>query len=249
MSAKEKLLAATIIIFFVCVVVWVVRTTPSEPPPVEKVEPPTTVEYAGNTIVEEQDGKIIWELTCSKMVIDSITQNAELDDVTWKFYQHDKEMTWVLTAAKGIYYQAEKYIHVEGDAKVTNSDDDELTCDTLNWFFEQQTFSATDNVVVTRNDGAKLLCDKIEWLALEDKISATGNVDVTNSDGAKLLSDKVDWFSEEDKIIATGNVRIAKDDMRAFGDFAYADNNFKHFGLMGNAKVLKGVKDETGADL
>ena len=215
MSTREKLLAGVVIIFFVCVVVWAVRTTPDAPPPIEKVEPPTVMEYEGNTIVEEKDGQIIWELTCSKMKIDSITQNAELDDVIWKFYQRDKdpEKIWELKAAKGIYYQTEKFIHVEGDVSVTNSDEDELLSDNLDWHFE------------------------------ENKLIATDKVQVTSHDGGKLSGDKLDYDVAENKIIATGNVKISKDDMRAFGDMAYADSDFKHFGLMGNAKILKGVKD------
>ena len=213
MNAREKLLAVTVIIFFVCVVVWVVRTTPKEPPPVEKVDPPTTVEYEGNTIVEEKDGQILWELTCSKMVIDSVTQNAELDDVIWKFSQHEQNKIWELKSDKGIYYQAEKFIHVEGNVNVTN------------------------------NDGAQLLSDKMDWYFEKQILTATGNVSVDNNDGAKLWSDKLDWFVAEERLIATGNVKISKDDMRGFGDTAYADNGFKHFGLMGNAKILKGVKD------
>lgn len=216
MSTREKLLAAVVIIFFVCVVVWAVRTTPSAPPPIEKVEPPTVMEYEGNTIVEEKDGQIIWELTCSKMKIDSITQNAELDDVIWKFYQRDKdpEKIWVLKAKKGIYYQAEKLIHVEGEVSVTNNDEDELLSENLDWYFEK-------NMLIAKN-----------------------NVKVTSHDGGKLSSDKLDYDVAENKLIATGNVKISKDDMRAFGDMAYADSEFTHFGLMGNAKILKGVKDQ-----
>ena len=215
MSTRNKILIAMVVIFFVCVVVWAVRTTPDAPPPIEKVEPPTVMEYEGNTIVEEKDGQIIWELTCSKMKIDSITQNAELDDVIWKFYQRDKdpEKIWELKAAKGIYYQTEKFIHVEGDVSVTNSDEDELLSDNLDWHFE------------------------------ENKLIATDKVQVTSHDGAKLSGDKLDYDVAENKVIATGNVKISKDDMRAFGDMAYADSDFKHFGLMGNAKILKGVKD------
>lgn len=246
MSTKEKLLAATITIFFVCLVVWVVRTTPDAPPPMEKIEPPTVMEYEGNTIIEEKDGQIIWELTCEKLTIDSITQNAELYKPTWKFYQReeDKERIWELKATKGIYYQAEKFMHVEGEVDVTNSDDAKLLCDNLDWLFEQEIMTATGNVSVTNKDGAKLLSDKLEWITQEKKIIATDNVDVTNSDGARLLSDKLEWLTAEERVIAEGNVRISKDDVRAFGDLAYADNDFKHFGLMGNAKVLKGVKDD-----
>lgn len=219
MSTRNKILAALVVIFFVCVVVWAIRTTPTEPLPIEKVEPPTVIEYEGNTIVEEQDGKIIWELTCDKMRIDTITQNIELDGVKGKFYQYkdEGETIWELTAKTGVYYQISRNIMVEGEVDITNSED------------------------------SQLLTDKLEWFAEQGLLSAAGDVKVKNKDGAKLRSDKVEWFTGEDKIIATGGVRISKEDMRGFGDLAYADNEFKHFGLLGHARVLKGVKDEEEA--
>lgn len=188
MSTREKILAATVVIFFVCVVVWAVRTTPPTPPPMEKVDPPTVMEYEGNTIVEEKDGQIIWELTCEKMRVDMLTQNIELDGVSAKFYQRDEEKdeekSWELTAAKGVYYQVNKVIHVEGD------------------------------------------------------------VVVKNSDGAELNSDILDWFADQQMLIANGNVKISKDDMRAFGDMAYSQTALNKVGIMGNAKIFKGVKDD-----
>ena len=218
MSTREKILAVTLGIFFVCLVVWVIRTTPTTPPPQEKIEPPTVMEYEGNTITEEQDGRIIWELTCDKMRVDTITQNIELDGVLCKFHQRDEqthdEKIWELTAVKGVYFQLQKNIHVEGDVKVTNSDGAELVSREINWFGEQEV------------------------------LAAEGEVVLTNSDGAKLWSENLNWFTKEDKVIATGDVKISKDDMRAFGDMAYSDNNFKHFGLWGHAKILKGVQDD-----
>ena len=188
MSTREKLLALMGVIFFVCVVVWAVRTTPPPPPPMEKVTPPTVMEYEGNTITEEQDGRIVWELTSEKMKLDMLTQNVELDGISAKLYQRDKETDeetiWELTAAKGVYYQVNKVIHVEGE------------------------------------------------------------VTVTNTEGAKLLSEKLDWFADQEILIASGNVKISKDDMRAFGDTAYFQIALNKVGLMGNAKVLKGVKDD-----
>ncbi len=185
MSTRGKILAATIAILFVCLIVWVVRTTPDTPPPIEQFNPPTVMEYEGNKLTEEKDGVIIWELTCDKMRVDTITQNVELEGINAKFFQHDEEeKTWELTAKTGVYYQSEGIIHVEGD------------------------------------------------------------VVVTNSDGANLQSEQLEWLSEEEKLIATGNVRIVKDDIRAFGDTAYSNDNFQHFGLLGHAKILKGVKDD-----
>ena len=247
MSTRGKILAATIIIFFVCLVVWVVRTTPKEPPPMEHMEPPTVMEYEGNTITEERDGKIIWELTCDKMRVDSLTQDMELTNVRGKFYEDDK--TWELKAARGIYDRTEQIIYVEGEVVITNTDEDELHCEELSWLTEKETLIAEGDITVTNKDGAKLLAEKLEWFTgADEKIVASGSVNVTNDDGSKLLSDKLEWLLAEEKLIATGNVKIAKEDMRAFGDLAYAENNFKKFGLLGHAKILKGVSVDEPID-
>ena len=221
MSTREKIFAAVVGIFFVCLIVWAVRTAPPTPPdPPEKIDPPTVLEYEGNTIVEEVDGVVIWELSCSKMRIDSVTQIAELDDVIAKFYQHEKDKVWQLTAKKGAYDQNNKLIYVEGEVVVKEDTEKE-------WQL------TADNGVYDPNN--KL-------------IHAEGNVVVINNEGTKLTGQKLDWFGEQEMVVATGEVKIRKDDVRAFGDLAYSNNGFKHFGLMGNAKLQKGVKDDEPTD-
>lgn len=218
MSTREKIFAAIVVIFFVCLIVWAVRTAPPTPPqPKEKIDPPTVLEYEGNTIVEEVDGVVIWELTCSKMRIDSVTQLAELDDVIAKFYQHEKDKVWQLTAKKGLYDQNSKLIHVEGEVVVTEETAKE-------W---------------------QLTADKAAYDQTNKLIHAEGNVVVINNENAKLTSQMLDWFGEQEMLVATGEVKISKDDVRAFGDLAYSNNGFKHFGLMGNAKLQKGVTDDS----
>ena len=156
MSTREKILALTGVIFFVCLVVWVVRTTPPPPPPMEKVAPPTVMEYEGNTITEEKDGQLVWELTCEKMRIDTLTQNVELDGISAKFYLRDKETgeekSWSLAADKGVYYQTNKTIHVEGNVEVNNSDGAQLLSEKLDWFAETDMLVATGNVRITKDD-------------------------------------------------------------------------------------------------
>ena len=218
MSTLEKIFAAGVGIFFVCLVVWAVRTAPPTPPMIapDDIDPPTVMEYEGNTIVEEVDGVVVWELTCSKMRIDSVTQLAELDNVIAKFYQHEKDKVWQLTADKGAYDQNGKLIYVEGNVIVKEDADKQwqLTSD-------------------------KGTCDPNNKL-----IHVEGNVVVENNEGAKLTSLALDWFGEQEMLVATGEVKIRKDDVRAFGDLAYSNNGFKHFGLMGNAKLQKGVTDD-----
>ena len=60
MDKKIKILVGVGIIFFVCLVTWVIRTTPKAPPQKEKIDPPTVMEYEGNTITEEKDGVKLW---------------------------------------------------------------------------------------------------------------------------------------------------------------------------------------------
>ena len=232
-------------IFFVCLVVWVVRTTPTAPPPIEQVAPPTVMEYEGNTLTEEKDGKILWELTCDKMRVDSLTQDMELINVRGKFY--DDEDVWDLTAKRAIYDRTENIIYVEGEVVVTNSDNEKLLSDELIWYTEEEMLTASGNVSVTKDDGSELKSDELTWLAAKETLMATGKVRVKDNDGAKLASDKLEWFTAEEKVIATGNVRISNEDMRAFGDLAYSENNFKNFGLLGHARILKGVKDDEEA--
>ena len=219
MSTREKIFAAIVTVFFVCLIVWAVRTAPPTPPTIDKddIDPPTVLEYEGNTIVEEVDGVVIWELTCSKMRIDSVTQLAELDDVIAKFYQHEKDKVWQLTAKKGLYDQNSKLIHVEGEVVVTEETAKE-------W---------------------QLTADKAAYDQNNKLIHAEGNVVVINNENAKLTSQMLDWFGEQEMLVATGKVKISRDDVRAFGDLAYSNNGFKHFGLMGNAKLQKGVTDDS----
>ena len=183
MDNKIKILIGVIAILFVCLVTWVVRTTPDEPPLIEKIKPPTVMEYEGNTLTEEKDGVKIWEMTSKKLVVDAKTHLAQFEEVNGKFFQADGKVL-ELTAQRGVYDQDSKNVHVEGD------------------------------VVVLDGDGGKL----------------TGN--------------NLDWLSAEEKIVATGDVKISKDDMRAFADQAESMNGFQKFYLKGNARILKGVKED-----
>ena len=75
-------------------------------------------------------------------------------------------------------------------------------------------------------------------------VHVEGDVVVTDSDGGKLESINLDWLSAEEMLVATDDVKISKDDMRAFADRAESMNGFQKFLLKGNARILKGVKED-----
>ena len=76
-------------------------------------------------------------------------------------------------------------------------------------------------------------------------VHVEGDVVVTDGEGGKLTTVHLDWLSHEEMIIATEDVKISQDDMRAFADRAETMNGFQKFYLKGNAKVLRGVKDDS----
>lgn len=75
-------------------------------------------------------------------------------------------------------------------------------------------------------------------------VHVEGDVVVLDGEGGKITGEKLDWVGEEEMIVATENVKITKNDIQAFGDRAESKDGFKHFFLKGNARVLKGVKNE-----
>ena len=151
MEKKFKLMIAVGVFLFACLVIWVVQTTPKAPTQIEKVEPPKTMEYEGNTIVEEKDGVKVWEITSEKVRIDSTTQIAEFENVSGKFYQEDGKIL-ELTANNGTYNQQTGEVHMEGNIEALDGDGGTLTSKALDWDGAEEVLIATDNVKITKED-------------------------------------------------------------------------------------------------
>lgn len=151
MDNKIKILIGVGIVLFICLVTWTIRTTPKAPPVKEKIEPPTVMEYEGNTITEEKDGKKIWEMTADKIKMDSVTQLAEIENIDGKFYQEDGKVLSV-KGKSGVYNQQTKDVHVEGEVVLIDGDGAKLTSKNLDWNNAEATITATEDVKIFRED-------------------------------------------------------------------------------------------------
>lgn len=151
MENKVKILIGIGAVLFVCLVVWTIRTTPKSPPIREKIEPPTVMEYEGNTITEEKNGVVLWEMTAAKIKMDSVTQMAEFEKVDGKFYQEDGKVLSI-KGNSGVYNQQTKDVHVEGDVVLVDADGAKLTSKNLDWKNEDETITATEDVKIYRED-------------------------------------------------------------------------------------------------
>ncbi len=151
MSSRGKILLSIFGIAFVALIIWVVQTTPDSPPPIDKVKPPTSMEYEGNTISEEVNGVKIWDLTADKVTIDIKTQNAELQNIVGHFYQEDGKSI-ELNADYGTYENDNKNVHVEGHVIVTTSEGAKLTSGKLDWISKDEILIASDKVKILKDD-------------------------------------------------------------------------------------------------
>lgn len=97
-----------------------------------------------------------------------------------------------------------------------------------------------------QEDGKVLELTAIQGYYDQDSrnVHVEGDVVLTDGDGGKLETVHLDWLSEPAMMIATEDVKISKDDMRAFADRAESMNGFRKFLLKGNARILKGVKED-----
>lgn len=97
-----------------------------------------------------------------------------------------------------------------------------------------------------KEDGKILELTAIQGYYDQDtrNIHIEGDVVMTDGEGGKLETVHLDWLSYEEMLIATEDVKISKDDMRAFADRAESMNGFQKFLLKGNARILKGVKED-----
>ena len=98
-----------------------------------------------------------------------------------------------------------------------------------------------------KEDGKILELTAIQGYYDQDthNIHIEGDVVMTDGEGGKLETVHLDWLSHEELMIATEDVKISKDDMRAFADRAESSNGFQKFLLKGNARILKGVKEDS----
>ena len=151
MDKRLKILTAVGVILFVCLIIWTIRTTPKAPEPTEKIEPPKVMEYEGNTIVEEKDGVKLWELTTEKVRVDTVTQIAEFDKVSGKFYQETGKVL-ELTANNGTYDQRSRDVHVEGDVVVLDGDGGKLTSKNLDFKGAEEILIANEDVKIFKDD-------------------------------------------------------------------------------------------------
>jgi LPS export ABC transporter protein LptC len=113
--------------------------------------PTNTLSYAGSTVVEEKDGKRVWEITADKIEVDPQTQNADLTNIKGIFYKEDGQKV-DLTALHGIVNNKTHDVELDGDIKAVATDGATFIAKKAKWIDATQHFSGSGDIVVKRQD-------------------------------------------------------------------------------------------------
>lgn len=176
MSKKGKALIGVLVVLLASLVVWAVRTVPT--PPADPGKPQTVMKYDGNTIKEEKDGKVIWELSAEQIDMDTQTQDAVLTNIQGTFYKEDGK-TVGLKAPHATYEHKSRNIKMDGGVDMKTSDGATLTSKEMTWEAAKSMLAATGDVKMDReSDHMKAAGDRIESTDAFEKIKIIGKAHI-----------------------------------------------------------------------
>ena len=209
-STTAKFFIGILSAFFIGVVIWVVQTTPDESDvPRPKIDPPKEMIYeGGSTISEEKDGKTVWELSADKITVTIENQNAELRNVSAKFYQDDgKEIS--VRADNGTLHREQKNIYLDGKVVVEMNDGKKITCNEMQWITDEAKLTAIGSVTLNDAETSELKAERVEYFPASNQAVANGNVKFKHAD-LYASGDMLETQNDFKNFRVTGHARILK---------------------------------------
>ncbi len=143
---------AVVFCLFVGVVVWAIFSVPEVPSQEEAkqmAEKAKIMVYENQTMKEEQNGKVVWELKTKRTEMNMDTNSARCEDIVAKFYMEDGTVVDG-TAKAGGYNGKTKDVFLEGDAVIVTNDGRKMTADKITWLAKDQKAIAEGRAHLTK---------------------------------------------------------------------------------------------------
>ncbi len=156
---------------------------PKEPVQATNGEQSSTLSYVGNSIIEEKDGKRLWELGAENIEVDINTKNLKLKNIKGVFYQ-DNGGKIDITAPEAVMDSKTKDIMMTGKVQATSSDGAAFSAEQTRWSAAEQRFYASENVLLTKEDTV-MVGDHIESDANMQKIKIYGHAKIVKGRDTK----------------------------------------------------------------
>lgn len=148
------------------------------PPPAQEASGDSAagLSYIGNSIVEERNGKRVWELIADNIEIDPQTKRAHLKNLKGIFYQDNGGKIEITSAQAELDTQTQDVV-MEYEVKAVSSDGATFTARTARWDGKGRHFYGSNGIVFTRDDTI-ITGDKIDSDANMEKVKVQGNARV-----------------------------------------------------------------------
>ncbi|MCC5464174.1 LPS export ABC transporter periplasmic protein LptC [Pelosinus baikalensis] len=184
MKKKAGMILACIIILVSGLYYFLKDEPLAQAPPEEPKDQQTSkLAYVGNSIVEQKDGKPLWELKAEFIEIDVDTKNVQLKNLVGTFYQ-EKGGKIEITAPEAFVDSKTKDITMSVKVQATASDGTTFTANEARWSSTDQKVYGSGNVILTKDDTV-LTGDKIESDSNMEKIKVFGNAKVVKGGVSK----------------------------------------------------------------
>lgn len=177
---KSTLVAVASLMLFLAVGIWYFVKEEPMPPKQPAAEagstPSASMTFAGTSLVEERDGKRLWEISAEKIEVDPNTKVLRLHNLKAVFYQSTGEKV-EMTARQGSYDSKTRDIMMDGDIVAVAADGSRLTAAQLRYAGQDSRIYGTGGVTVTKADTI-LTGDKVESDTQMAKVKLSGNAKV-----------------------------------------------------------------------
>lgn len=154
----------------------------SQPQPVQDApKQQAALSFEGNKITEEEEGRLIWELTAETIEVDSVTQNVTLHQLNGTFYSADGT-TMTITSQTGNLDSKTKDVVLTGSVHGTASSGGDFTAAQATWQDESKLFHGTGGVKAVKGD-IILTGDVLDGDMVLNKINVSGHAHIVNKGG------------------------------------------------------------------
>ena len=176
MNKKNYMFIAAVLIMLIAGTYYILKDEDPNQPPAQatNTDQPTSMSYSGNSIIEEQDGKRLWELGAETIEIDPNTKQAKIKNLKGVFYQ-DNGGKLEIVALQAVYDTKTRDIVMSGQIKaVSSADGATFTAENARWAGTSRRIYGSGGVTVTRDDTV-ITGDRVESDANMQKIKVEGN--------------------------------------------------------------------------
>lgn len=176
MKKRKYLIIACAIILLAGSLYYFMKEEPANPPQAAQEAGDNKPVFLGNSIVEEDNGKRLWELKADRIEVDPKTKMAKLINLRGIFYKEDGSHIEI-TAPEAIVDANTKDITMTGSVKAVASDGSTFIAREARWEGKRRYLYGSGGVTLTKDDTV-ITGDQIESDANMEKVKVQGNARV-----------------------------------------------------------------------